>query len=270
MHREITHQKELVEQIEKSNQTLRETNQRLNQAQVTQRAFLAMVTHELKTPLHLMLGAVDTVMRKAPQSDSDLQEMLSILSDSAVHLQGIIEDLLTLTRLQTGSLTLSPESVDIVHEVRQCLRLWQQNERRIEFHADEETIPIITADPLRLRQIFNNLLANATAHCNQVVAVTVTCRQQFVVVRVTNDGERVPEQFRENIFEPFFRGSERSGGGMGLGLAVARGLAESHHGTLALVDDISHRLTTFELCLPFNNGTSVTHYEPEGEDGHVC
>lgn len=266
IHREITHQKKLLNQIEQNNQALRETNERLNQAQVTQRAFLAMVTHELKTPLHLMLGAVDTVMRKSPQSDPDLQEMLSILSDSAVHLQGVIEDLLTLTRLQTGSLTLSPESVDIVHEVRQCLRLWHQNERRIEFRADEEAIPIITADPLRLRQIFNNLLANATAHCEQVVTVSVACRQQFVVVSVTNDGETVAESYREKIFEPFFRGTKRSGGGMGLGLAVARGLAESHHGVLTLVTDRKRAGTTFELCLPFNNGSARALYEFEREE----
>ena len=115
--RDVTESRQLMQQVEQSNRDLRAMNEQLKKAQVARQTFLAMVTHELKTPLHLMMGALDTVKRLRWDSP---EEIWSILQDSAKQLELLIDDLLTVTRLQTGSLAVLREPVVMLRNARQC------------------------------------------------------------------------------------------------------------------------------------------------------
>lgn len=250
IHRDITAQRHLMQKVEASNQELRVVNEQLQQAQVTQRTFLAMVTHELKTPLHLMLGAMDTLARLHPGRNADSpDDVWAILQDSAHQLETLIDDLLTVTRLQTGSLTMTADSVDVVNEVEQCVRCWSRCDSRIVYHSPVNDIPIIIADGRRLRQILNNLVVNALAFCREVVHIGLDRRRVHIVITVWDDGPGIAPEIRDHIFEPFFRGEDTGQKGMGLGLTVAQGLARVHGGALSLKE--SERGSLFELLLPF-------------------
>lgn len=250
IHRDITAQRCLMQKVEASNQELRVVNEQLQQAQVTQRTFLAMVTHELKTPLHLMLGAMDTLARLYPgENPGRSDEFWAILKDSAHQLDALIDDLLTVTRLQTGALTITTDLVDVVKEVDQCVRCWSGCDARVVYHPPKNDIPIIMADSRRLRQILDNLVANALAFCQEAVHIELDRHLHDIVIRVWDDGPGIAPEIRDHIFEPFFRRRASGQKGMGLGLTVAQGLAHAHGGTLFLKE--SDQGALFELRLPF-------------------
>jgi len=251
--RDVTESRRLMQQVEMSNAELRAMNDRLEKAQVTQKTFLAMVTHELKTPLHLLKGALETVSRLGGNSAPDIW---SILQDSAKQLEILIDDLLTVTRLQTGSLTVSREPVDVVREVEQCVRCWSGTDNRVVYEPPTDEIPIVLGDARRLRQIFDNLIGNGLDYCRHSVRVAIGRDHDALIVQVTDDGPGIPPSIASKIFDPFYRGPGAKAGGMGLGLAVAKGLATAHGGDL-IVQSLPTG-TMFELRLPFRGSPART------------
>jgi signal transduction histidine kinase len=244
--RDVTESRQLMQQVEQSNRDLRAMNEQLKKAQVARQTFLAMVTHELKTPLHLMMGALDTVKRLRWDSP---EEIWTILQDSAKQLELLIDDLLTVTRLQTGSLAVLREPVDIVREVEQCVLCWKGADPRLEYEPPTQEVPVVAGDARRLRQILDNVIGNGLAYCQTRVSVRVGRDRQAIVVTVSDDGPGIPEADRTRIFEPFYRGTGARPGGMGLGLAVAKGLAEAQGGRLTVTSSASG--SSFQLILPY-------------------
>lgn len=216
---------------------------------------IAAVSHELRTPLGFIKGYATTLLRDPGVDVETRTQFLEIIDDETTKLEGMVEELLDTSRLQGGRLELAVEDVPLrplVDEVCAKMRA-RVGELGGELLVLPGASPVVVADPLRVEQILENLLENAARYSPPTAPIEVALQEdeRFAVLSVTDRGEGVPEDERARIFEPFFRGAagRRSGErGVGLGLAICRGLAEAQGGTLRLAE--TARGARFELVLP--------------------
>ena len=193
------------------------------------RSFLADVTHELKTPLAVIRGQAEGIADGVyPASPESLKPIL----EAAQTLDLLIEDLRILALSESGALELNREPVDLALLVREVLAAQAAGgvELRAELPAD---LPHPEADPVRLRAVLNNLIANALRHTPAGGSVTVSGRRQGTGVQVTvaDTGEGISPELLPRIFDRFVRGPASRGSG--LGLAIAKDVVEAHGGTIA-------------------------------------
>lgn len=220
---------------------------RLDAAATAQRRFVSDASHELRSPLATIRQHAE--LAQAHPDVTSIGELAEVVSEEGLRLQGIVESLLLLARLDEGAST-HDEAVDLddiaLGEVRR-LRATGIDVDGSGIHAAR-----VHGDPRLLGQLVRNLADNAVRHSRGRVAIGVTPSDGYVFVTIEDDGTGVPAEERERIFERFVRLDEarsRDAGGSGLGLAIARGIAASGHGTLT-VDDSHWGGARFVLTLP--------------------
>ncbi len=220
---------------------------RLDAAATAQRRFVSDASHELRSPLATIRQHAE--LAQAHPDVTSIGELAEVVSEEGLRLQGIVESLLLLARLDEGAST-HDEAVDLddiaLGEVRR-LRATGIDVDGSGIHAAR-----VHGDPRLLGQLVRNLADNAVRHSRGRVAIGVTPSEGYVFVTIEDDGTGVPAEERERIFERFVRLDEarsRDAGGSGLGLAIARGIAASGHGTLT-VDDSRWGGARFVLTLP--------------------
>ena len=219
-------------------------------------ALLAAVSHDLRTPLAGIKAAVTTL--RTPDvawTPQDRDGLLEAIEDSADRLAVIIANLLDMSRLQTGGVTLVPHEVgldDVV--VRAVDGLAQGHRVRLVLPVD---LPAVRVDAGLLDRVVANLVDNALRHTAGAVDVVARTVGDRVLLLVVDHGAGVPQSSRESMFEPFQRLGDTPGGeGVGLGLAVARGLTETMGGTLTPADTAGGGLT-MTVSLPAVAATVV-------------
>lgn len=223
---------------------------RLDAAATAQRRFVSDASHELRSPLATIRQHAE--LAQAHPEVTSIDELAEVVSEEGLRLQGIVESLLLLARLDEGAGT-HDEAMDLddvaLGEVRR-LRAAGLEVDGSGIHAAR-----VHGDPRLLGQLVRNLADNAARHSRGRVAIGVTPSDRYVFVTVEDDGSGVPADERERIFERFVRLDEarsRDAGGSGLGLAIARGIAASAHGTL-VVDDSRWGGARFVLTLPLRD-----------------
>ena len=212
--------------------------QELAEGNRTKTALLAAVSHDLRTPLAAIKAASSSLRNTAiAWSDEDREELLATVEESADRLDALVANLLDMSRLQTGSITSLSAEIDLASVAEWTLRGIPGAEA-IAVGAPDD-LPPVTADPGLLERVIANVVENALKHTDPaaiVVAVSAWTSAESgprVSVRVVDRGPGVPAESLEAIFEPFQRlGDVPAGDGVGLGLAVARGLMEAMGGTL--------------------------------------
>lgn len=222
--------------------------ERLRQTDVVRTAILAAVSHDLRTPLATIKASISSLQDRSVQwSAQDEAELLAATDEAASQLDGLLSNLLDLSRLQTGVLTplRRPVSVD---EVVYRAVIGLPTERLDVDVADD--LPLIDTDRGLLERVVANILANAVDHSPPGTPVRVLAGVvkdgpgRSVQVRVVDRGPGVPESDREAMFAPFQRlGDAPAGSGVGLGLAVARGLAEAVEASIDVEDTPGGGLT---------------------------
>jgi PAS domain S-box-containing protein len=204
--------------------------------------FLAMMSHELRTPLQAVLGYADFLLNGPPGSlTADQREDLGFIRQGAGRMATLIEQLLDLTRMEAGRLDLAAVPVDlatIIEQVRQDI-VPQVAAKALDFVITVPvTLPPVLGDPLRLRQILLNLVANAVKFTDTgSVHITATAHSGGVEVAIQDTGIGISEQDLPSIFEEFRQvdgNLSRRYGGAGLGLAIASGLAEQMGGRITV------------------------------------
>jgi two-component system sensor histidine kinase KdpD len=218
-------------------------------------ALLAALSHDLRTPLASIKASVGPLRTPdLPLSDADRAELLAGIEHSADRLQGLIDNLLDLSRLDAGALVLRTGPVALDEVVPRALAGFP--EERIEVDI-RPTLPLVRADAGLVERIIANLAENALRHCPPDASVRLTAGtiKDRVVLRVIDRGPGVPRDRLDRIFEPFQRLGDAPGGqGIGLGLAVARGFAEANDGTLEAEQTPGGGLTMI-LTLPVDADT---------------
>jgi two-component system, OmpR family, sensor histidine kinase KdpD len=208
-------------------------------------ALLAAVSHDLRTPLAGIKAAISSL--RADDMDwrpEDERELLAAVEESADRLDGIVANLLDLSRLQTGAVTPTRRAVSLEDVVARCIGAVHDPMRvELDFAAD---LPDVEVDPGLLERVVANLVDNALQHTPPGTGVRVAGSSLGgrVQLRVVDRGLGVPDPEKELIFEPFQRLGDAPGGdGVGLGLAVAKGLTEAMGGALVAEDTPGGGLT---------------------------
>jgi signal transduction histidine kinase len=214
--------------------------------------FVATIAHELRTPLTAVVGLSEE-LRSSHQAFNlaEMKEFIEMIADQSHEVASIVEDLLVVARADIGKVTVVSEEVDLHRAVEGVLaetnHLRTSSTRSISF---DEATTYATADPQRVRQILRNLVTNAFRYGGRDVWIELATNDGWSRVVVADSGPGIAQSEREAIFEPFRRAHNAPGqpGSLGLGLSVARKLAEIMNGTLTYRQ--TGQRSEFELTLP--------------------
>ncbi|WP_431682680.1 ATP-binding protein [Kitasatospora sp. KL5] len=215
-------------------------------------ALLAAVSHDLRTPLAAALASIGSLRSPDVEfSDEDQAELLAVADESLVKLTRLVDNLLDMSRLQAGVLTLHLEPTPLDEVLRRAMDSLAQSDAAVQ-PLDLDTVPAVLADVPLLERVLANVLTNALRHNapGAPVLVAASHHRGRVEVRVVDRGPGIPPEDRDRVFLPFQRlGDNDNTTGVGLGLALSRGLAEAMGGSLG-VEDTPGGGTTMLLTLP--------------------
>jgi len=219
--------------------------------------FVANVTHELRTPLTSIRGFAETLLEGALEDPEAARHFVGIIQRESDHLGHLVEDLLDLSRIESGKLKMRKELIRLD-------TLAAETVGRLKSKADSlgvalaiqipESLPAISGDPDRLAQVLLNLVDNALKYTPAGGSVTVSAADAgtAVSVSVADTGVGIPKADLPRIFERFYRVDKartRSTGGTGLGLSIVKHIVESHGGSISVVSDVGQG-ATFTFTLP--------------------
>jgi signal transduction histidine kinase len=217
------------------------------------RDFVANVSHELKTPLTAIAGYAETLATEA--ANSQAAGFAQTIVENARRMQRLVDDLLDLSKLESGGWEPAPKPVNVAAAAREAWQPFAERaaDRRMEFETATNSATI-QADPDALRQIFTNLLDNALRHTPPGGRIEVATEQagDDTLVRVTDTGSGIPAEHLPRVFERFYRvdpGRSRQEGGTGLGLAIVKHLVEAHGGRVEAESELG-RGTAILLYFP--------------------
>jgi len=231
--------------------------------------FLAIMSHELRNPLNVILGYAELLLRMEEIKESpNLHRMADAVKRNAVAQSKLIRDLLDLSRLRSGKLELNRETVSPVASIENAIETVRNEAEgkgiNIEVIVPEDVM-FVRADPVRLEQIIWNLLNNSVKFTPRGGRITVRLEEEGdeIVLTVSDNGQGMDSSFLPHIFEIFRQadsGTNRSQSGMGIGLAVVQQLVELHGGSVSVHSEGVGKGATFTIRLPrsVNTKTPVT------------
>jgi two-component system phosphate regulon sensor histidine kinase PhoR len=210
---------------------------RVKQLERTRQEFVANVSHEQRTPLSLIKGYVETLLDGAKDNPEIATKFLQTIERNAERLKLLIEDLLTISELESGRVKLNLQTVPLRATVEKVLADFRAPASAKEMNLVDQVPELrVRADPDRLEQVFCNLIDNSlkygSAHGNITISAQPTEADQ-VQVSVKDDGPGIPPESLERIFERFYRvdkARSREQGGTGLGLSIVKHIVQGHGG----------------------------------------
>jgi two-component system OmpR family sensor kinase len=221
--------------------TLNGLLERLQHAFESQRRFMADASHELRTPIAIIQGEADVALARNDRSAADYRESIEVMHRAARKLTRIVQNLFLLARRDEGAYPISPSRFYAGEVVGDCVRGLRSvaQTRGIEIRCSSENDIVIVADEELIHRLVLNLVENAVKFTPDLghVDVAVESNGGICSIRVTDSGAGIPQADQAHIFERFFRGDRarpRSAGGAGLGLPIARWIAEVHGGNVRL------------------------------------
>lgn len=230
--------------------------ERLTELDKLKNTFVAAVSHELRTPLTAILGFSELLAEEI--DDPVLSGHIADLRHESAVLEALIGNLLDTSRLEAGLLKLNVHPVDVPATIAQAIDVVRhaQPHREVRFHSPEQLRPI-TADGVRLRQVFINLLENAAKYSVAGTPIDVTVWPEgaeapgWLEVTVDDRGPGIPEEERVRVFERFRRlDGDRQSPGTGIGLYVVKALVEAHGGTVGIEDGPDGVGSRFRVRIP--------------------
>lgn len=230
---------------------------RIKQLERTRQEFVANVSHELRTPLSLIKGFVETLLEGAKNDPEKCTKFLKTIEKHTDRLTFLIEDLLTISRLESGQIVMNLHPVGLREETSRVVddlrARAEEKGARLENNVPEDLCAHADAD--RVQQVLTNLVENAIKYGRAGGMVTIggkTAGQGKVEVWVRDDGPGIPTESRERVFERFYRvdrARSRDSGGTGLGLSIVKHIVQAHGGEVWLESEVGAG-TTFHFTLP--------------------
>lgn len=219
--------------------------------------FVANVSHELKTPVTAIRGFAETLAEGAAREPAEAEEFSRIILREAERLQRLVDDLLDLTRVESGSGLMQRQLLDLNVMVQDVVGLWQPRvvQEGLELTASLHPGPIrLLGDAHRLQQVLINLLDNAVKHTRSSgrIILQTWLEPGAAVLAVADTGQGIPVEDLPRVFERFFRvdrARSREQGGTGLGLAIVKHIVEAHGGAVSVSSQLGQG-SRFEIRLP--------------------
>ena len=231
-------------------------------------ALLTSISHDLRTPLAAILGSATGLRSYRAALDERAQdELIGTIQDEAERLNRFIANLLDMTRLESGALSPRADLVDLADMVGSALeragKVVSQHHVDVDLAAD---LPLLRLDPVLFEQVLFNLLDNAAKYAPAGSTIRLAARRsgdERVVIEVMDEGEGVPPEDLERIFDKFYRVqvADRKRAGTGLGLAICRGFVEAMGGTIAAANRRDRTGAVFTIVLPAASDTAATRGE---------
>ncbi|HUX87759.1 MAG TPA: ATP-binding protein [Chloroflexota bacterium] len=238
----------------------------------TMRDLLANVTHELRTPLTSIQGFAQAMVDGTIKTPEEYAEAGRIIGEEATRMHRLVEDLLYLSKIESGQVRIERSDLDLPELLHTCVRLVQREAENagLALEVDTPPVPSVSADGHRLQQVFVNLLDNALKHTppggkiqvkayaepDRIVRIDEVGRrkagQNWIAVDVHNTGSHIPASDLDRIFERFYqvdRSRARNHDGSGLGLAIVQEIIQAHEGKITVKSDPIAG-TTFTVHLP--------------------
>ncbi len=249
---DVTERRQLEEELRRHAEQLAEADRRKD-------AFLATLGHELRNPLAAILSATQ-LLRHAGSSQAEAERARDVVDRQVKHLGRLIDDLLDVARIARGRLRLRLERLDLAQLVRVTVadygRTLEAARLTLDLDVPAESV-WVKGDSTRLAQVVGNLLGNAAKFTDSrgqvAVRLTVARASHRAVVTVRDTGIGIETGLLPSVFEPFTqaeRGLDRSGGGLGLGLALVRGIVRLHGGEVSAASDGPGQGATFTFWIP--------------------
>jgi signal transduction histidine kinase len=244
-----------LRRLERSNEALALSEAQAQSANRAKSEFLAAISHELRTPLTSIRGFAELMERRIEQPV--FREQAGLIRKGAEHLNALLNEILDLAKVEAGAMALNPQPQSLRELVDHTVGFFQvaaaAKQLDLSARIDPQAPETWLCDGLRLKQILNNLLSNAIKFTpTGSVAIEVEPAGENLVVQVMDTGPGIPQELHETVFERFRQGNARVShdhGGTGLGLALARALAERMGGSLTLQSTLGQG-ARFTLTLP--------------------
>jgi signal transduction histidine kinase len=243
---------------------IEEKSRQLQQASENKSQFVSSVSHELRTPLNAIIGLTEMMVKNAARFGTEkAQEPLQRVNRAGTHLLGLINQVLDLSKIEAGKLELNPQTVQLAPLINDVIstagQLAEQNKNRLVVDA-QENLGVLTADPMRLRQILLNLLSNAckfTKAGEVKLAARKMSNGSFVEFAVSDTGIGMTAEQQAKLFEEFSQADASTAqrfGGTGLGLAITRKLARMMGGDVTVASEPG-KGSVFAARLPVGDHT---------------
>ena len=219
--------------------------------------FLGNVSHELKTPIFNIQGYIETLLEGAINDPEVNIAFLNKAATSAERLNTLVNDLLEISKLESGNLEMNFATFDICEITKDVFDVYapQASRRNIKLKLKEgcDRPFIVLADRNRIRQVLNNLIANAINYGkeNGITSIGFYDMDKNILVEVSDNGEGIEEEHLPRLFERFYRtdrSRSRNSGGTGLGLSIVKHIIEAHHQTINVRSTVGEG-TTFGFTL---------------------
>lgn len=253
--RDITQQKNLELALRAEQEHLLEANRRKDE-------FLAMLSHELRNPLTPILNALE-IMDLRDEDESRKER--DVIRRQAKHLAGLVDDLLDLSRVAGGKITLRREPMElgfvVANAIEMASPLLEDRAHTLRVSVPAKGLPL-QADPIRLPQVFANLLVNAAKYTEPGGRLSITAYREDgeIITEIRDNGVGIAPDALATIFEPFVQGDrslDRSQGGLGLGLALVRRFTELHEGSVSAHSEGKGKGSRFVVRLPALKGCEI-------------
>jgi signal transduction histidine kinase len=234
-----------------------EMYQRVQASQQSQRDFVANVSHELKTPLTSIEGYAQAIREGVAETPEMVAESARIIHEEAGRMHRLVEDLLSLAKLDAGTVPFFFEPLDLAAVLHAVIaRLVPASQAaQVSLETDIVTLPQMVGDGDRLAQVFTNLVDNAIKHSpkGETVHIHAAQEEEMLVVRIKDAGSGIPADERDRIFERFYQldksRAKNNQPGVGLGLPIAHEIVESHHGSIR-VESVEGQGSVFVVKIP--------------------
>lgn len=247
--------------LERTQAELRDANEQLRETDRRKTQFLALLSHELRNPLTPIRNGI-YILERAPPEHDQARRALTMIARQARHLTRLVDDLLDVTRITRGKVQLQRERVDLSELARRIVEDHQAQFTAAGVSLEVRTEPgelYVQGDRTRLEQVVGNLLNNAIkftgAGGSALLSLNADSRSGMAVLRIKDTGVGLRPEMLPSLFKPFAQDDRtlaRSQGGLGLGLALVKGLVELHGGTVAAYSDGPGAGATFTVKLPMD------------------
>jgi signal transduction histidine kinase/DNA-binding response OmpR family regulator len=246
-----------LKELQSKNQIIEEQTSALLQLDAAKTRFFANVSHELRTPLTLILSPLSTALN-SQGLDAENKALISIAKEQANQLLGLVNEILDLTKLESGKMTVHEEPTDVYQLLRRLISTFESYAKQKNIHLIFEfakNMPHgLMLDKLKVERIFNNLLSNALKFTpiNGTISVSIKDTNYDWQIEVTDTGKGIHPEDLPHLFNRFYQTNQQESpmeGGTGIGLSLAKELAEVMHGKLAVNSTLGEG-ATFTLTLP--------------------
>lgn len=228
--------------------------------------FVANVSHELRTPISMLQGYSEALVDGIVTNEEERQELVQILYEESQRMGRLVEDLLELSRMESGFHEMACDEVDLNFLSKRMARKFTAlaADKGIQLSTDVQDEPLIAecADEDRLEQVFTNLIDNAIRHSDHGTVVGIHTRKsiengtEYALIQIKDQGEGIPAEDLPFIFDRFYKADKArtrgAASGTGLGLSIVNNIIEAHHGTIEVLSRLDQG-TTFTFKIPLKS-----------------